>query len=356
MESTFRIAFLGAGGIAHAHAYALDNLHYYYADAPSFEKVIVASPTPASREAFAKRFGFSVAMHPNDIWNREDIDTLYILGTNETHTEQLLRAIKKPNIKRIYIEKPIATSKGELAELEAIDISELDKFIMVGLQYLQKSAIRKAIDHWRTGVFGVPVHFRVEYLHSSYLDPAYRKKNYTRFQQIPRNGAAVDLGPHILSLLLAFLGENLSVKSAFASGYFDDVPPNSDLCTTAIIEDRTSGAVGTFLASRISQGTGDHLSIDIYGTQGSLRFNTNMPDTYETYNPQGGWQRHEPMSDYLPSSKFSSIYVPSGWLRALVHNHYLFLGGTPSISFIPDLKHGILVQKLIQEIAEQLRQ
>ena len=64
------------------------------------------------------------------------------------------------------------------------------------------------------------------------------------------------------------------------------------------------------------------------------------------------WKRHDIFSDYLPASKFSSNYVPSGWLRALVHNHYLFLGGQQGISIIPDLAHGIQVQKLILEIAE----
>lgn len=356
MEPTFRIAFLGAGGIAQAHVYALDNLKYYYLDAPNYEKVAVASPTPSSREGFAARFGFQESLTPDAIWSRDDIDTLYISGTNDTHTPQLLKAIKKPNIKRIYLEKPAAISRQELNQLEALDNFNHGKFIMIGHQFLQKSAIRKALAHWKTGVFGQPIHFRTEYLHSSYLDPTYRKKNLDRLQPIPRQGAAADLGSHCLSLLTAFLGEDLAVKSAFMSGNFDDIPKGSDLCTTAIIEDQSTGAVGTFLASRVSQGTGDHLVFEIYGTEGTLRYTTFIPDYYETYLPGLGWQRHEAMSDYLPASKFSSVYVPSGWLRALVHNHYLFLGGDPGISFIPDLHHGILVQKLIQGIADYLNQ
>jgi hypothetical protein len=34
-----------------------------------------------------------------------------------------------------------------------------------------------------------------------------------------------------------------------------------------------------------------------------------------------------------------------------MHNHYLFLGGDPEGSFIPDLAHGVQVQRLIQQIA-----
>ena len=58
MTNIFRIGFLGAGGIAQAHAYALDVLKYYYHDAAQIKKVVVASPTPESRQEFASRFGF----------------------------------------------------------------------------------------------------------------------------------------------------------------------------------------------------------------------------------------------------------------------------------------------------------
>jgi predicted dehydrogenase len=355
MHKIVRIGFLGAGGIAQAHAYALDTLKFYYSNVPQIEKVFVASQTPASREVFAQRFGFREAIPPNTVWDRTDIDSLYILGPNHTHTPQLLKAVNTPNIKRVYVEKPIGSSPHDVLDLKALAQSNCQKSIMVGFQFLQKSALRKALSHWKSGIFGEPIHFRAEYLHSSYLDPAYRHKNQSRFEPIPANGAMVDLGSHILSLLLAFLGNDLVIKTASSSGRFEDVPPHTDLCLTALLEEPASGAVGTLLASRISQGTGDHLMFELYATQGALRYDTAQPDSYKTYLPEPGWQRHDVMSDYLPASKFLSDYMPSGWLRALVHNHYLFLGGDPGISFIPGLDHGIRVQHLIQDIAEHLQ-
>jgi predicted dehydrogenase len=355
MKKQVRIGFLGAGGIAQAHAYALDALKFYYADAPQVDKVFVASPTPASRERFAERFGFYEAIPPDLVWRRTDIDALYILGPNHTHTPQLLQAVTMPDLHRIYVEKPIGSSPQDLPELEALAGSDHQKFILVGFQFLQKSALRTALAQWKSGIFGEPIHFRAEYLHSSYLDPAYRRKNQSRFQPIPANGATVDLGSHILSLLLAFIGDDLLIKTASSSGQFEDVPAHTDLCLTALLEEPASGAVGTLLASRVSQGTGDHLLLELYATRGALRYDTAQPDSYETYLPDHGWQRHEVMSDYLPASKFLSDYMPSGWLRALVHNHYLFLGGDPGISFIPGLDHGIRVQYLIQDIADHLQ-
>ncbi|MEA3326346.1 MAG: Gfo/Idh/MocA family oxidoreductase [Chloroflexota bacterium] len=351
MKNTLRIGFLGAGSIAKSHAYALDTLKYYYPDAPTIEKAVVATRTHESREAFAEVYGFSETSPPQEIWQREDLDALYILGPNQTHTPQLLKAAHMPNLKRIYVEKPIGTTQQDIFDLEALNTRNLNKFIMVGFQFLQKSAIRKALAHWQSGVFGNPVQFRIEYLHSSYLNAEYRKYRADRLLPIPLHGATADLGSHILSLLTAFLGDTLVVKAAAASGGYPDVPEDSDLCTTAMIEEPITGAIGTFVASRVSPGTGDHLILEIRGTRGTLLYNTSQPDIYESYLPGEGWRRHEVNSDYLPLTKYPSSYTPSGWLRALVHNHYLFLGGASDISFIPNLLHGIQVQKLIQQIA-----
>lgn len=355
MDNTIRVGFLGAGGFAQAHAYALDALKYYYADAPHLEKIVVASPTPAHREAFAQRFGFKTALPPEAIWERNDLDALFILGPNETHTPQLVRAIAQPNLSLIYVEKPVSISDKELNTLEMVSASGHAKFIMVGFEFLQKAPLRKALAHWRTGVFGELIHFRAEYLHSGYLDPEYRQKKQHRFAPIPVDGAMVDLGTHVLSLLTAFLGNDLRVKSALSSGRFIDVPPEADLCTTVLLEETTSGAAGTLVASRVSAGVGEQLTLELRGSRGALLFDSARPDCYESYLPDEGWQRHEVNSDYLPASKFSSDYVPAGWLRALVHSHYLFFGGEPGISFIPDLAHGIRVQRLVNQIAEVLR-
>jgi predicted dehydrogenase len=352
MSKTIRVGFLGAGGIAQAHAYALDALKYYYKNAPKITKAVVASPTPESREGFAARFGFEKAIPPEAIWERDDVDALYILGPNSTHTPQLLKAAQIPTIERIYIEKPLGTSPQDIRDLESLEKSDHGKIIMMGFQFLQKSPIRKALRHWKNNDFGDLIHFRAEYLHSSYLDPTYRQKHPDRLQPLPLNGAAVDLGSHILSLLTAFLGDSLLVKSAVASGDFEDITQDTDLCTIALLEETVSGAVGTMTASRVSSGTGDQLSLELRAKRGALIFDTSQPDVYKTYQPEEGWRRHEVYSDYLPTSIFPSDYLPSGWLRAIVHNHYLFLGGDQRISFVPDLSHGIQVQRLLQQIAD----
>ncbi len=160
MDKKVRIGFLGSGGIARAHAYALDALKYYYADVPQIERVVVASPTPAHRETFANRFGFAETSSPEELLQRDDLDAVYILGPNPTHTPQLLKAIGNPAVKRIYIEKPVAISREEVQQLQVVVDQENDKFILMGFQFLQKSPIRKALAHWRSGGFWDPGPFQ----------------------------------------------------------------------------------------------------------------------------------------------------------------------------------------------------
>ncbi len=355
MAHTFRVGFLGTGSIAQAHAFALNAVHFYYQNTPFIERVVAASPTPAHREAFAERYAFNETCSPDELLERDDLDAVYILGSNQTHAPQLLKALANPSLKRIYAEKPIATSQEELDQLEAASETNHGKFVLMGFQFLQKSPIRQALAQWRGGVFGEPVHFRTEYLHGSYLSADYRASRASRLLPIPINGATADLGSHTLSMLTAFLGDQLTVKNAaYTNANIAGVPEKTDLCTIAMLEEQKTGAIGTMTASRVSAGTGDQLKLELYGTRGSILFDTAQPDIYLSYLPDGGWRRHDVYSDYQPSSKFYSGYSPAGWLRALIHNHYLFMGGEPGISFLPGLEHGIQVQRLVQQIADSL--
>jgi hypothetical protein len=60
-------------------------------------------------------------------------------------------------------------------------------------------------------------------------------------------------------------------------------------------------------------------------------------------------------SNYKPFTSFPSGHVPPGWLRPMVHAHYVFLKAIDSEVFMPDIKHGLEVQRLVTQTAEHLR-
>jgi predicted dehydrogenase len=165
-----------------------------------------------------------------------------------------------------------------------------------------------------------------------------------------------DLGSHSLSLLIEFLGRGLSITSALQSGNFPDVREDSDLFSLISLYDHATGAGGSLSASRISSGIGDLFSVELYALDGALRYSSISPDYFEFYTSESGmWKKQMTGSNYEPFSSFPSAHVPPGWLRSMIHAHYIFLTGKSQNEFVPDINHGLAVQKLVREAAEQLK-
>ena len=165
-----------------------------------------------------------------------------------------------------------------------------------------------------------------------------------------------DLGSHGISLLMAFFGEDLQIKSAIQAGHFDDVPVDSDLFSSIALFDPLTRAVGHLSASRISSGTGDLIHLEIHAEKGALRYSSHQPDYFEYFlESENRWIRQSVGSHFKPITSFPSGHVPGGWLRALVHAHYMFLTGDHRGSFFPDLSHGLSVQRIVRETAGFLR-
>ena len=348
----YNIAFIGIGGIAHVHAQVIQALSNTYPDLPPLRLVAASSRTAEKRAQFANRFGFSRSSSPEDLLAFADINTLFILGPNSIHVPYLEAALEAPSIKSIYIEKPLCSSIAETARLwSKLDQGKAEKRIMVGFQNFYALPIHQALAMWQAGEFGQPIHFQARYLHSGYLDPAYRLRRQTRLQPSPADGATADLGSHALSLLVAFLGAELAVKAAQASGSFPDVPPGSDLCLNALLIDRTSGAAGTLTASRVSAGTGDQLEFELWGEKGSLRYSLEEPTILRTTLEGKGMQTWDLLS------RIGKIYPPAPeafpkqhWI-ALLESHYRFFNPGKFPILLPDLKHGLQVQDLVNQIA-----
>lgn len=350
------IGFIGAGGIARAHVYALQAIQYYYQDAMPLRWVSVNSSRPESRESFAASYGFEKAETLDDFVQNTDIDAVFILGPNSVHYTHLMQALSMPQVKGIYLEKPVCASKKEEEALHQV-LKDLDPRIkiQVGFQYLQTASVRKALDFWKSGILGKAIHFDLKYYHGDYLQSSYRSKRGNRLTPAPDGGAMADLGSHGISLLMAFFNESLQITGALQAGAFDDVPTGSDLFSSISLLDPVTEAVGTMSASRISAGTGDLITFEIFAEKGCLRYSSHAADYFEYFLEESGhWIKVPVGSNYAPFTSFPSGHVPPGWLRSMVHAHYMFLTGKTEGSFVPDLTHGLAVQRIVRETAEHL--
>jgi predicted dehydrogenase len=315
----------------------------------------VCSAGTQSRESFSKKYGFRKACAFDEFVSDNRIDTVFILGPNRVHYEHLRAATAMKSVRRIYLEKPVCSNADEEIGIREIMKQNPSIKYQVGFQYLFSSAVREALAQWRTGIFGKPLHFELKYYHPDYLDKTYRDKRKTRLTAAPDGGAMADLGSHAISFLIAFLGKDLEITGAMQSGKFGDVPEGSDLFSLINIVDRRTEAAGVISASRISAGTGDDLSLEIYAENGSIRLSSSRPEYYEFFARETGrWSRVTTGSTYKPYTSFPSGHVPPGWLRAMVHAHYIFLTENSEEPCIPGLEHGLEVQRLVRETAEHL--
>jgi predicted dehydrogenase len=347
--------FIGAGGIARSHAYALNSLKYYYSDVPSAHLVAVTSLNPESRKNFAERFGFRESTDFQHFIANDKIDTVFILGPNKVHAEHLKAAVAMPSIKRIYIEKPLCSTKEEEEEIAFIVSKYPSIKFQAGFQFLFTPSVREAIKLWRTGMFGKLLHFDIKYYHGDYLNRKYRDKRQTRLTPAPDGGAMADLGSHAISMLMAFAGDDLQVTSAIQSGSFPDVNPLSDLFSLITLRSQSTGAAGTISASRIASGTGDTLSMELYAEKGTLRLSTNNPSFFEYFTEESGmWINRPTGSNYGNITSFPSGHVSPGWLRSMIHAHYVFITGNDDESFVPGIDHALKVQRIVREASEAM--
>jgi predicted dehydrogenase len=352
----YTIAFVGAGGVGHYHAYALAALPSYYSDVGTVRKIAVASGGGQTAHEFARRHSFEAAVSVDEIWERTDIDTLYILSPNALHFPHLVCGLAMPGLARVYIEKPLCVTQEEEEQIAAISTTLGHRKIQLGFQFLQLAPVRKARLMWREGCFGTPIHFRTRYLHSGYLDPSYRRARADRMKPAPEGGAMSDLGSHGFSLISAFLGDGIRILSAVASPPLEDVPQGSDLYTVAVCRDDATGAVGIVEASRISAGASEVMELEFRCTEGGFRFRSEWPDMLEVFSRNSVAAKFLDCSaDYAPESQFPKSGCPSGWLRAFVHANYLFLADDPGRREAPGLDHGLAVQRLLRQTAAYIR-
>lgn len=348
-----RIGFIGAGGIAKIHALAINSLPYYYDNTPQVSNEAICSSTEKSRNAFSKKYGFLKSLNFDEFISAEMINTVYILSPNNAHVTQLRAVLEMPSVKKIYIEKPFGSTEEEDERILETANERKDVKIQTGFQFLFMSAVMEASALWRSGIFGKPIHFDVRYYHGDYLHRQYREKRKTRLVASPEGGAMADLGSHAISLLIAFLGNNIKIANAIQAGKFDDVEEGSDLFSLITLLDQNTNAAGTLSASRISSGTGDTLSLEIYAEKGSLKFSSQTPDYFEYFLEESGTWTRVPAGSKFPATSFPSGHVPPGWIRSLIHANYVFLTGDHNC-FVPDLQHGIQVQSLIRQSAEYM--
>jgi len=106
----------------------------------------LATSTPVNAKTIGNKFKFGFCTtKPEDIFSDPEINTVFIATRHDTHAKYVIESLI--NNKNTYVEKPLAISSKELAEIEKIyqqKLSEgMNPFLMVGYNRRFSSAIKE---------------------------------------------------------------------------------------------------------------------------------------------------------------------------------------------------------------------
>jgi predicted dehydrogenase len=361
-KKTIKIGLLGFGAMGKAHSYAIKNLPFFYKELPfSAEIVGVCTTTLEKSKQVCHDFGFDLpTVCEDDLINAPEIDVIDICTPNIYHYETLKKAIKAG--KHIYCEKPLCISSEQAEEIRQL-ASQNNNIHKIVFNNRYIPAVMRAKELIDQGKLGRILSFDASYLHSSAAFPT-KNAGWKQNKDICGGGVLFDLGSHVIDMIYHLCGEFDSVCTTTQIAFptrkgmdGNDWKTNADEAFYMLAK-LQNGATGTIRASKISCGTNDDFSFEIYGEKGALKYSLMEPNWLWYYDntleevPLGGMRgftKIEAVGRYpLPGGVFPSPKAPVGWLMGHVESYCDFLNSVSSgTQSRPDFEDAAHVQKVM---------
>jgi len=354
----FKVGIIGFGFIGKVHAYGYENLKYYYPESPFSAKIAGVCTSREETAEKAKR-AYGIEFTTTDykaLIDNQEIEIIDISSPNILHLEQILYAIEKG--KHIYCEKPIVCDyeEAKIVEEKLKNFKQKHQVVFHNRFFPATLKTKKLIEN---GFIGKPTIFRIAYYHSGSVDP----KKPIGWKQGKGAGVLLDLGSHVIDLIYYFFGEfkNVTGKSKIL---YPERPTKDGEMVKIEVEDHIiinaemeNGALGIIEASKIATGTEDELKYEIYGTEGSIKFNSMQPNYLEVYNlneKEVGFKKLPTLGNY-PEGNFPGPKFTTGWIRGHIHSIYNFLkciyeDSPPSPSFYDGIYNIEIIEKVKKSI------
>lgn len=336
---TFNIGLVGCGFMGKTHTFGYKTIPLYYENLP-FKinlKTVCASSITSAKNA-AERMGYqNYTDNFDDIINDDSIDIVDICTPNYLHADEIFAAMKAK--KHIYCDKPLVSKLADAEKIADLE-KNYEKFTQITFQnrfFPATMLAKKMIDE---GKIGKILTFEAKFLHSGSIDKN-KPIGWKQDGEKGGGGVIVDLGSHVIDLMRHLLGDYADIFCKTKILYPER--PDKDGNTVKIAaEDEAhalvtmkNGANGVMTISKISTGTNDELSFEIYGDKGALRFNL-MDANYlyyfdntqkeDVFGGERGFKQIECVQRFdAPGGLFPSSKSSIGWLRGHVHCLYNFL-------------------------------
>ncbi len=353
-QQPIRVGLIGYG-IGKVYAAALRNVEMYYADTPPVKLVAVATSSEASGRLAIEQSNFERSTTDyRDVLASDDINTVVIATPHYLHREMLVVALSTD--KAIYTDKPLANTLNEAQEIVATARAKgRDAQLSFTLRYCP--AVQEARKLLQARRLGKIYAFRLAYFRSSYRNP---EKTLRWKAEMAKSGGGVisDLVPHLVDLLIWLIGmpEQVAAQTRIfiherpaTKGGREKVRVETD--DHVIIQvAMPGGTIGTIEAGRLIAGAISNVAVEVYGSEGSLRWNLMDPnylyvvESRKTEGGEQGWQQRPTVQNY-PNASIPGADVPVGGMRFYIAD---FLRKTREEQpYDPGLEQGLRVQEVI---------
>jgi predicted dehydrogenase len=360
-----RIALIGQGFMGRAHSHAYRNLAAFYPPerlgARAVMQVLVGRDA-ARLPANAERLGW--AGHESD-WRRaverEDVDLVDCSTSNDLHWPIIEAAARAG--KAILCEKPLARSLAEARTmLDAVQRAGVVH--MVGFNMRAWPAVRLARRLVEQGVVGQPLHWHAEFYNERLADPT-APATWRMAAETAGAGALADLGSHIIDLAHWLVGPIVEVAGTTTIRTAErGAAGDPSRRVTVTVDDAAvftarfeSGALGTFVPSKLGTGHKNDLSFELIGDLGAIRWGLQSSAFLDVYrrdlaNPSHGWTRvnatephHPPAAHFWPSGH------PTGFGETFINQAAELLGAiAEGRAANPDFVDGVRAQAVIEAV------
>ena len=286
MSKTFKVGFIGAGGIAHAHASNLKKVD-------GVELVCAADVSATGLAKFKEQQGVTrtYADYKEMLAKETELDAISVCTPNGLHAENTIAALEAG--KHVIVEKPMAMNSTQgKAMVDAA--KKAGKHLVIGFQYRfdpKTAIIKRQIDD---GEFGKVLYVRCQALRRRGIP------NWGVFgrKDLQGGGPMIDIGVHVMEMAHFMMG---SPKPVSASGntytYLGNKPmqatcgwPNWDY-KTYTVEDLAvglirfdNGATLSIEASFAAHIEKDVWNVNIMGEKGGASW-----DPVEIFKDQNGY-------------------------------------------------------------------
>ncbi|PSL56180.1 putative dehydrogenase [Saccharothrix carnea] len=290
---------IGVGMVGHAfmgavHSHAWRSVHRFF-DVPLTPRLAALGGRDAVRtkEAATKYGWAAVETDWRALVARDDVHLVDICTPGDTHAEIALAALAAG--KHVLCEKPLANTVAEAEAMAAAADEAAARGVrsMVAFNYRRVPAIALARRLVEEGRIGEVRHVRAVYLQDWLSDPA-SPMTWRMRKEKAGSGALGDLGAHIVDAAQFVTGDLITGVSATTETFVRS-RPDGDGFSDVTVDDAavflarfSSGALGTFEATRYALGRKNAMRLEVNGTRGSLAFDFESMNELSVFSADDG--------------------------------------------------------------------